>query len=91
MTDADTLALLIRPYKGFTQKLRSYASFNPDISLSAHLDGPYGGCSRRVENVYESIILVSGGSGITPSLAWLAYLAPRMAAGGVATTSIRLV
>ena len=89
--NANTIALFVRPHNGFTSKLHSHAVSQPDLSLSAHLDGPYGGCSRRIENVYDSIVLVSGGSGITPSLAWLAYLAPRMAAGSVTTTSVRLI
>ena len=88
---AHTLTFLIRPHDGFTSKLLSYINSNADASLSVHLDGPYGGFPRRLENAYDSIILVAGGGGITASPSWLAYLAPRLAAGGVTTANVRLI
>ena len=74
--DVNTLTFLIRPHSGFTRRLSSYASDanDPDVTLRTFIDGPYGGISRKIENVYNSIILVAGGGGITASIAWLLYL-----------------
>jgi predicted ferric reductase len=71
---------LVRPHEGFTRKLSAYARANTDISLRVFVDGPYGGLSRKIENGYDSVVLVAGAGGITASVSWLLYLAARMRA-----------
>jgi len=65
------LAFLVRTHSGFTRKLASYCQLHPDQQLSAWIDGPYGGIGRRLELLYDELILIAGGSGITACLPWL--------------------
>jgi predicted ferric reductase len=87
----NTLVFLVRPHEGFTRKLSAYARDNTDISLRVFVDGPYGGLSRKIENDYDSVVLVAGGGGITASVSWLLYLAARMRAADVAVKQVMLV
>ena len=89
--EVNTLSFLVRPHEGFTRKLSAYARANTDISLHAFVDGPYGGLTRKIENAYDSIILVAGGGGITASVSWLLYLAMRMKASDVLVKQVKLV
>ena len=47
----------------------------PDTTITAWLDGPYGGMRHRIEYAYDKMILIAGGSGISASLPWLQHLA----------------
>ena len=89
--DGNNLVFLVRPHKGFTQRLYAYTKANTDISLSVLVDGPYGGVSKKLENTYDSIILVAGGGGITASVSWLQYLAKCMKEGHAAVRNVKLV
>ena len=90
-TEANVLSFLVRRREGFTRKLATHARAKTDISLRAFVDGPYGGLTRKIENSYDSIILVAGGGGITASISWLLYLATRMRAADVAVKHVKLV
>ena len=46
--------------------------------MHSWIDGPYGGGGRRIENEYDTMILIAGGSGITSCLPWLQYLSQIM-------------
>ena len=65
------LTFLVRTHAGFTRRLASYCQLHPDQQLSAWVDGPYGGVGRRLELLYDELILIAGGSGITACLPWL--------------------
>ena len=65
------LTFLVRTHAGFTRRLASYCQLHPDQQLSAWVDGPYGGIGRRLELLYDELILIAGGSGITACLPWL--------------------
>jgi predicted ferric reductase len=72
----DTLLFLAKVHEGFTQKLAvGCARSDGEMRTSVLLDGPYGGLSRpRLENRFDSILLIAGGSGITGCLSWLSYM-----------------
>lgn len=86
-----TLSFFVRSHAGFTRKLSCYSSNNFDGSMRSWIDGPYGGVGRRIENEYDTIILIAGGSGITSCLPWLQYLAQRMDGCTVRTTNVKLL
>lgn len=74
---ARPLLFLARTHAGFTRRLASYCANNPDAQLSAWIDGPYGGIRRPVEHLFDDLIIVAGGSGITACLPWLTHIAER--------------
>ena len=63
-----TLSFFVRSHEGFTRKLPCYTSSNFDESMQSRVDGPYGGVGRRIENEYDTMILIAGGSGIMSCL-----------------------
>ncbi|KAF1982501.1 hypothetical protein K402DRAFT_312645, partial [Aulographum hederae CBS 113979] len=69
-----TLTFLARAHAGFTKKLAAYTAASPDQTASAWIDGPYGGITRPIERLYDTMILVAGGTGITASLSWLLHV-----------------
>ncbi|KAF1817680.1 hypothetical protein P152DRAFT_454252 [Eremomyces bilateralis CBS 781.70] len=71
----NVLTFFIRSQKGFTRRLLSEASKSPDYQVSAIVDGPYGTRMRTLQHVYEDVVLVAGGAGITAVLPWLLHLA----------------
>ncbi|KAL9038895.1 MAG: hypothetical protein Q9214_005098, partial [Letrouitia sp. 1 TL-2023] len=84
------MVFLIRPHKGFTMRLSRYSHANVDVSFGLFVDGPYGGLPRRIENAFDSVILVAGGGGITASVSWLEQLVRRMKSHTVAVRKIKL-
>lgn len=62
--EKDTLSVVIRRQGSWTQKLYTHLSSSID-SLEVSTEGPYGPNSFDVSR-HNSLILVSGGSGITP-------------------------
>ncbi|KAF2454578.1 ferric reductase like transmembrane component-domain-containing protein [Lineolata rhizophorae] len=46
--------------------------------LRAMLDGPYGSRTRPLHRLYDTVVCVAGGSGITAALPWLLDLSSRM-------------
>jgi predicted ferric reductase len=63
-----SLVFLVRPYNGFTSRLRKYAASGPR-PLRVLLEGPYG----EVEHfhIFPNILFVVGGSGIAVPLSYL--------------------
>ncbi|CAH8355896.1 unnamed protein product [Eruca vesicaria subsp. sativa] len=61
--EKDTLSVVIRRQGSWTQKLYTHISSSID-SLEVSTEGPYGPNSLDLR--HDSLILVSGGSGITP-------------------------
>lgn len=70
-TDACRLVFLIRPFNGWTRRLRddclksSSRSFQPKILV----EGPYGG--RSPLHLYENVVLIVGGTGISGAIPYL--------------------
>ncbi|OCL01432.1 hypothetical protein AOQ84DRAFT_444016 [Glonium stellatum] len=63
-------------------------------ALRTLIDGPYGGHMRPLHRLYDTVLCVAGGSGISAVLPWVLALSRRMLAPGaepVATTRLHLV
>ncbi|ROT35044.1 ferric-chelate reductase [Sodiomyces alkalinus F11] len=72
------VGFLIRPYDGFTSRLRDAASRSSrcpqsgPVSIQVLVEGPYGRTGPFVE--YENVLFVVGGSGIVVAMAYLRSL-----------------
>lgn len=67
------MQLLIRQASGLTAKLVKALSKRENDTVPVLIDGPYGGVEGDL-TLYEHVILVAGGTGITfvkPVLEWL--------------------
>lgn len=84
------LVLVFKPHKGFTRRVFDISRTHPDVSYRAYLDGPYGGLSRKLE-AFETVLMVAGGSGITPIVAHLQHLASKIREGEALTRDIRII
>ena len=73
-TELQTMSFFVHSHAGFTRKLSRYRSSNFDGSVSPWIDGPYDGVGRRIENEYDTMMPIAGGSGITSYLPWLQYI-----------------
>lgn len=82
-----TMTFLLRPYDGFTRRLRDAAAAaaghhsssspsrsSPAASLRVLVDGPYGHTQRF--DRFDAVLFVVGGSGIVVPLSHLASLSP---------------
>lgn len=56
--------LLIREASGLTKKLASHLAARSQRSVPVLLDGPYGGVSTNLA-IYEHVVLIAGGAGVT--------------------------
>ncbi|KAI5804532.1 ferric reductase NAD binding domain-containing protein [Geopyxis carbonaria] len=84
------LVVVFKPHAGFTRKVYNLAKNNPDTSVRAYLDGPYGGLSRKLES-FETVLLIAGGSGITPIIGHLAELAKKIRRKEAVTRDVRII
>jgi len=84
------LVLVFKPQKGFTRKVYDISRNDPDNSFRVYLDGPYGGLARPLES-FETVLLICGGSGITPVIGHLWELAAKIKAKEAVTRDVRLV
>ncbi|KAK8199205.1 ferric reductase NAD binding domain-containing protein [Phyllosticta capitalensis] len=77
-TTEKPLVFLIKVRDGFTRRLAAECEMSEEHALqtSVSLDGPYGGFPYpRLENRYDALLLVAGGSGISACLPWLSHMA----------------
>jgi ferredoxin-NADP reductase len=88
--DVNDLILVFKPQSGFTRRLHSLATLDPERTYAAFLDGPYGGLSRKLES-FETVLLVAGGSGITPIIGHLHHLAHKIRRKEAVTRDIRII
>jgi len=72
--DSPSLVFLARAQAGFTRKLAHYCGSNPDALANAWVDGPYGGVTRPIESLFDTMILVAGGAGITACMPWIKHV-----------------
>ena len=90
-SDMQVLVFLARTHTGFTRRLSNHLRESVDLTLYSWVDGPYGGQPQKLENVYDTFILVAGGAGITVCLAWLLYLPDWIRSQSIATTRVKLL
>ncbi|KAF8897417.1 hypothetical protein BD779DRAFT_1608032 [Infundibulicybe gibba] len=79
-TDDVEVGFLIRGRAGFTKRLREYAIRNPNSTVPALIDGPYG-CPPDLR-MFSTCILIAGGSGVSYTLPLLLNLIQDRLAGG---------
>lgn len=84
------LVLVFKPHKGFTRRVFDISRTRPDTSYKAFLDGPYGGLCRKLE-AFETVLMIAGGSGITPIVSHLQQLVQKIQKGEALTKDIRIV
>ena len=78
--EPNKFSFIVRAHTGFTRRLLSKVLSTPDLQLSVLVDGPYGSKMRPLENIYDDVILLAGGGGITAILPWALHLASRLRA-----------
>ncbi|KAF5019322.1 hypothetical protein F66182_8679 [Fusarium sp. NRRL 66182] len=74
LRDARTMTFLIRPYDGFTSRLRdmAQAEWPNNASQRVLVDGPYG--HTQPLHLYDNVVFIVGGSGIVVPLSYLQVL-----------------
>ncbi|KAJ0974443.1 hypothetical protein J5N97_016408 [Dioscorea zingiberensis] len=87
--EPEKLSIIIKKEGSWTQKLAQILS-SPLDRLDVSVEGPYGPSSMNFLR-YDSLVLVSGGSGITPFIAIIRELIHRSTTLGSKTPSILLV
>ncbi|KAM0950165.1 putative ferric-chelate reductase (NADH) [Dioscorea sansibarensis] len=87
--EPEKLSIIIKKEGSWTQKLSQILS-SPLDRLEVSVEGPYGPSSSSFLR-YDSLVLVSGGSGITPFVAIIRELIFRSTSLGSKTPSILLV
>lgn len=74
-------SLLIRPYGGFTGRLRDQLASSSDVSASSEitvfLEGPYG-CKSDLR-AFSDVLVIAGGNGITSAISHSSFLLPTQA------------
>lgn len=88
--EPNDLVLVFKPHKGFTRRVFDISRKDPDNSYRAYLDGPYGGLARKLES-FETVLLIAGGSGITPIIGHLHQLAAKIKAKEAVTRDVRII
>ncbi|RFN50191.1 hypothetical protein FIE12Z_5548 [Fusarium flagelliforme] len=74
VSDSRTMTFLIRPYDGFTSRLRDTASaaWPKNVPQRVLVDGPYG--HTQPLHLFDNVLFVVGGSGIVVPLSYLNLL-----------------
>ena len=84
------MQLLIREASGLTAKLVKALSARESDTIPVLIDGPYGGLEGDL-TIYEHVVLVAGGTGITFVKPVLEDLLHQMQYTTTKTTSIELI
>ncbi|KAL7623127.1 ferric reductase [Parahypoxylon ruwenzoriense] len=95
-SDVNDMVFYVRAHHGLTlDLLKSVAEYDVaegyNRSVSVHIDGPYGGLVEDIPAIYESLVFVAGGSGISACLPWIQHAVRRIDECSATTSSIRLV
>ena len=89
--DFRDMALIFRPFKGFTRKvMRKAIQKGPYKIYRAFLDGPYGGMQREMA-AFNDVVFFAGGSGITAIASQILNLIKKMRDGKAVTRSVHVV
>ncbi|KAL3418133.1 ferric-chelate reductase [Phlyctema vagabunda] len=83
-TPKSSLVFVIRPYDGFTARLRESAHNTP-ANLRVLIEGPYG--ETQPFHSYQNVLFIVGGTGIAVPLSYL----DKLLAEGSSTTSVRII
>ncbi len=83
-TPPSSMVFIIRPYNGFTARLRDSAAHRPK-SHRVLIEGPYG--ETQPFHKYENVLFIVGGTGIAVPLSYLHTLLNEEST----TTSLRIV
>ncbi|GME25800.1 fre family ferric-chelate reductase [Neofusicoccum parvum] len=88
---AATFTFWIRPYDGWTRRLRDACLAAPSRTTSPRLlvEGPYG--HAQPLHAFDTVVMVVGGTGIAAATPYILDHAARAAAGATRTTRVRLV
>ncbi|KAM0262590.1 hypothetical protein ACHAQJ_001635 [Trichoderma viride] len=85
----------IRACHGLTLNLAEFALEREEKKqrkpLQVHIDGPYGGLVEDVPNLYQSLVCVVGGSGISACLPHIQHAAKRIQSGTSMISNVRLL
>jgi NAD(P)H-flavin reductase len=86
-----SLTFWIRPYDGWTKRLRDSCIYSLYNSIRPHIliEGPYG--HKVPLHTYDTVMLVCGGTGISAALPYILDHITRAAIGTTKTTSLKLV
>ena len=85
------LALVFRPFGGFTRKVFLKALENgPYKTYTALLEGPYGGMRREMA-AFDDVVFFAGGSGITAIASHLLDLIKKIRDKKAVTKSVRVI
>lgn len=86
-----SLVFWIRPYDGWTRKLRDQclASAPHTCHPTLLLEGPYGHTASL--NTYDTILLIAGGTGIASAVPYIIDHISRCESSNTNTTSVRLI
>jgi NAD(P)H-flavin reductase len=90
-TGSNRLLFYIRPFNGWTQRLRSDCLRKPSsiTNPTILIEGPYGHSAPL--HAYENIVFITGGTGIAGATAYLTDHLARSATGTTCTTNITLL
>ncbi|KAK1225937.1 hypothetical protein PQX77_011092 [Marasmius sp. AFHP31] len=89
--ESQEMVVLIRQAKGLTKTLHKYLSQREETkSIPVLLDGPFGGAGHDL-SIYDHVLLIAGGTGITFPLPILQDLVRKSNTGEITCKSIDLV
>jgi NAD(P)H-flavin reductase len=72
------LAFIVGSHSGFTRKRAVKAAQGSGKTNSVWVGGPYGWVKRPLERIYNTIILLAGGTGISACIPWLLEMTMKM-------------
>ena len=89
--DYKDMALVFRPFGGFTRKVLETTLQNGQEQVyRAFIDGPYGGMRRDIAS-FDTVVLFAGGSGITAIVSHLLNLIKKMRDGKAVTKKVHVI
>jgi hypothetical protein len=72
--EQQSIVFLALADQGFTKRLAKYCAAQSDRQASAWIEGSYGGVSQPIERLYDTLVLIAGGSGISACLPWFSFV-----------------
>ncbi|KAF1350172.1 ferric reductase NAD binding domain-containing protein [Delphinella strobiligena] len=90
-TTAQTLSFWIRPYDGWTRRLRNQCTKSPSSVCYPRLlvEGPYGGSENL--HAFDTVIFIAGGTGITAAVPYIKDHLHRSHKGASRITDMKLI
>ncbi|KAJ5662650.1 ferric reductase like transmembrane component-domain-containing protein [Penicillium maclennaniae] len=90
-SDMQEMEFYIRAQRGLTQNLLKSVVNHSDQPVTIHVDGPYGGIVENLPSLYDSLVFVGGGSGISACIPHIMHAAEAVQEGSGVVKSIRLI